>query len=89
MNIIWVIKLMFVEKYEDMFEGLGLFKCPLTTYNNEFPNSFINLYVLFIKIILYDAKHGSKYSPLKSKNCTSILYNDVVNTVAYVVDRGI
>jgi hypothetical protein len=34
---------MFVKKFEDMFEGSGLFKCPLTTYNNEVLNNLTNM----------------------------------------------
>jgi hypothetical protein len=29
--------------FEDMFEGLGLFKHPPTTYNNEVLNSLLNI----------------------------------------------
>lgn len=41
-------------------------------------------------MILYVAKHGFKYSPFKKiRKRTSILYNDDVNTMAYVVDKGV
>ena len=40
---------MFVDNFEDIFEGLGRFKCPLTTYNDEVLNNFItmSLHILF------------------------------------------
>ena len=40
---------MFVNNFEDMLEGLRLFKRPLTTYNNEVLNNLINmsLHMLF------------------------------------------
>jgi hypothetical protein len=56
---------MLVDNFEDMFEYLGLFKHPLTTCNDEVLTSLLNMsfvYVLFIEVILYDVKHGSKYS---------------------------
>lgn len=37
---------MFVNKFEDMFEGFELFKRPLATYNNEFLNKYV-LHMLF------------------------------------------
>jgi hypothetical protein len=54
---------MFVDDFEDMFEGLGLFKCSLRTYNDEVLTSFKNTSLhkfFFIEVIFYDAKHGSK-----------------------------
>ena len=39
---------MFVDSFEDMFEGLGLFKRPLTTYNDEVLNSYINMSLLML-----------------------------------------
>ena len=34
---------MFVDNFEDVFDGSGLLKRPLTTYNDEVLNSFINM----------------------------------------------
>jgi hypothetical protein len=34
---------MFVDNFEDVFDGLGLFKHTLTTYNDEVLKSFINM----------------------------------------------
>ena len=34
---------MFVDNFEDMFESLGLFKCPLILYNTIVLNSFLNM----------------------------------------------
>ena len=56
---------MFVDNFENTFEGLGLLKRPLA-YNNEVLNNFIKIvfaYDLFIQVILYNTNHGSKYSP--------------------------
>ena len=58
---------MFVDNFEDMFEGFGLFKCPLATYNNEVLNKYVFACVIFIEIAIYDAKYGSKYSPFLRK----------------------
>ena len=40
---------MFVNNFEEIFEGLGFFKHLLTSYNDEILNSFINmsLYMFF------------------------------------------
>ena len=34
---------MFVDTFEDIFKGLGLFKNPLMTNNDEVLNNFINM----------------------------------------------
>ena len=74
-----------------MFEGLGLFKRPLTTYNNEVPNNLINMsFHMFFSWKLYymmqsmfpSTHHFLKYFSIP------ILYNVDVNTMAYVVDRA-
>ena len=37
-----------------MFESLGLFKCPLTSYNDEVLNNFINMSLhIFFSLKLY------------------------------------
>lgn len=61
----------------------------MPTYNIEVLNKCVFAYVIFIEIILYDAKDASKYSLFfKKKLLTTILYNDVVLIMAYVVDRA-
>ena len=42
-NFTMCLQLMFLDNFENMFEGLGLFKRPLTTYNNDILNSLINM----------------------------------------------
>jgi hypothetical protein len=43
--------------------------------------------MLFFIDISCDEKHGGKYSPFSFPMSTPILYNDDVNTMAYVVDE--
>lgn len=71
---------------------LKTFHKPTNTCNNEVPNSFMKClaYVFFFTVaISRNEKHGSMYSPFfLFFLSTSILYNDDVNTMAYVVDKA-
>lgn len=42
-----------------------------------------------IKVMSYDAKHGSKYSPFCFFDSTFIRYNDDVRIMVYVVDKAL
>ena len=45
---------MFADDFKDTFEGLGLFKRPLTTYTNVVLNNFINMSLhMFLSLQLY------------------------------------
>jgi hypothetical protein len=56
---------MFVENIENMFEGLGLFKYPPTTYNDEVLNGFINMSLhMFFSLELFHMMHNMVPSTL-------------------------
>ena len=82
---------MFVDNFKDMFEDLGLFKCPLTTYNDEVLNSFISMSLhelislsnviwckAWFQVLTFFLKYLSTYAP----------YNDDVTTMACVMDMA-
>ena len=90
MNIVWITLLVFVENFEDIFEGLGQIKRPLRTYNNEVLDTFINISLhVFFSLSLYYVMPStvpSVHLLEERKKSTSFLYQDDVSIMAYVVD---
>jgi hypothetical protein len=79
---------MFVDNFEDVFDGLGLFKHTLTTYNDEVLKSFINMSSpKLVSTKLYYGMPSMVPSTHFFFNPTFVLYNDGVNTMAYVVGK--